>query len=71
MHDSEVLACVERWASTYWSRKPVRMSIVGRPGRQANYYEVEVVLPEETAIVRLELDEDDTLIVGGLLGPYE
>jgi hypothetical protein len=71
MHDSEVLACVQRWASTYWSRKPVPMSIVGRPGRQAKYYEVEVVLPEETAIVRLELDEDGTLVVGGVLWPNE
>jgi hypothetical protein len=71
MHDSEVLACVERWASTYWSRKPVRMSIVGRPGRQSNYYEVEVVLPGDMAIVRLELEEDGTLAFGGLLGPNE
>jgi hypothetical protein len=71
VHDSEVLAWVERWASTYWQRAPLRMSIAGRPGRQANYYEVEVVLPAEAAIVRLELDEDGTLVVGGVLGPYE
>ena len=71
MNDSEVLAFVERWASTYWSRKPVRMSMVGRPGRQSNYYEVEVVLPGETAIVRLELESDGTLVVGGVIRPYE
>ena len=71
MNDSEVLAFVERWASTYWSRKPVRMSIVGCPGGQSNYYEVEVVLPGETAIVRLELEADGTLVVGGVLRPYE
>ena len=71
MHDSEVLAFVERWASTYWQRVPVRLSIVGRPGRQSNYYEVEVVLPGDTAIVRLELEEDGTLAVGGVLGPNE
>jgi hypothetical protein len=44
MNDSEVLAFVERWASTYWHVEPVRMSIVGCPGRRSNDYEVEVVL---------------------------
>ena len=71
MNDSEVLAFVERWAQMYWHVEPVRMSIVGRPGRQSNYYEVEVVLPGDTAIVRLELEEDGTLVVGGVLGPNE
>ena len=71
MNDSEVLAFVEHWASTYWQRVPVRLSIVGRPGRQSNFYEVEVVLPGDTAIVRLELEEDGTLAVGGVLGPNE
>ena len=71
MNDPEVLAFVERWASTYWSRKPVRLSIVGRPGRRSNYYEVEVILPGDTAIVRLELEEDGTLAVGGVLRPDE
>ena len=47
------------------------MSIVGRPGRQSNYYEVEVVLPGDTALVRLELEEDGTLAVGGVLWPNE
>jgi len=71
MNDSEVLAFVEHWASTYWQRAPVRLSIVGRPGRQSNYYEVEVVLPGDTAIVRLELEADGTLAVGGVLRPNE
>jgi hypothetical protein len=71
MNDSEVLAFVEHWASTYWQRVPVRLSIVGRPGRRSNYYEVEVVLPGDTAIVRLELEEDGTLAVGGVLRPNE
>ena len=71
MSDSEVLAFVEHWASTYWHVEPVRMSIVGRPGRRSNYYEVEVVLPGDTAIVRLELEEDGTLAVGGVLWPNE
>ena len=71
MNDSEVLAFVERWASTYWHVELVRMSIVERPGRQSNYYEVEVVLPGDTAIVRLELEEDGTLAVGGVLWPNE
>ena len=71
MNDSEVLAFVERWASTYWHVEPVRLSIVGRPGRRSNYYEVEVVLPGDTAIVRLELEEDGTLAVGGVLWPNE
>ena len=71
MNDSEVLAFVEHWASTYWSRKPVRLSIVGRPGRRSNYYEVEVVLPGDTAIVRLELEEDGSLVVGGVLRTNE
>jgi hypothetical protein len=71
MNDSEVLAFVERWASTYWSIEPVRMSIVGRPGRRSNYYEVEVILTGDTAIVRLELEEDGTLAVGGVLRPNE
>jgi len=71
MNDSEVLALVERWASTYWDVEPVRMSIVGRPGMRSNYYEVEVVLPGDTAIVRLELERDGTLAVGGVLWPNE
>ena len=71
MHDSEVLAFVERWASTYWHIAPVHMSIVGHPGTRSNYYEVEVVLPGDTAIVRLELEEDGALAVGGVLRPYE
>jgi hypothetical protein len=71
MNDSEVLAFVDRWASTYWSIKPVRMSIVGRPGTQSNYFEVEVVLPGDTAIVRLELEANGTLAVGGVLRPNE
>ena len=45
MNDSKVLAFVERWALAYWHVEPVHMSIVGRPGRRSNYYEVEVVLP--------------------------
>lgn len=71
MNDSEVLAFVEHWASAYWQRVPVRLSIVGRPGRQSNFYEVEVVLPGDTAIVRLELEADGTLVVGGVLRPNE
>jgi len=71
MNDSEVLAFVERWASMYWQVEPVRMSIVGRPGMRSNYYEVEVVLPGDTAIVRLELERDGTLAVGGVLWPNE
>jgi hypothetical protein len=71
MNDFEVLAFVQRWASTYWHRVPVRMSIVGRPGSRSNYYEVEVVLPGDTAIVRLELEEDGALAVGGVLWPNE
>jgi hypothetical protein len=71
MSDAEVLAFVERWAPTYWRVKPVRVSIVGRPGKHSNYYEVEVVLPSDTAMVRLELDENDTLVVGGVLWPNE
>ena len=71
MNDSEVLAFVEHWASMYWHVKPVRMSIVGRPGGLSNYYEVEVVLPGDTAIVRLELEADGALAVGGVLRPNE
>ena len=71
MNDSEVLAFVEHWAPMYWHVKPVRMSIVGRPGGLSNYYEVEVVLPGDTAIVRLELEENGTLAVGGVLWPNE
>jgi len=71
MNDSEVLAFVECWASVYWHEEPVRMSIVGRPGSRSNYYEVEVVLPGDTAIVRLEFEEDGTLVVGGMLWPNE
>ena len=71
MNDSEVLAFVKRWASAYWHVELVRMSIVGRPGMQTNYYEVEVVLPGDTAIVRLELEEDGTLVVGGVLWTNE
>jgi hypothetical protein len=71
MNDSEVLAFVKRWASTYWHVEPVRMSIEGRPGTRSNYYEVVVVLPGDTAIVRLELDEDGMLVVGGVLWPNE
>ena len=40
MNDSEVLAFVEHWAPMYWHVKPVRMSIVERPGGLSNYYEV-------------------------------
>ena len=71
MNDSKVLAFVERWALAYWHVEPVHMSIVGRPGRRSNYYEVEVVLPGDTAIVRLELEEDGTLVVGGVLWTNE
>jgi hypothetical protein len=69
MNDSEVLAFVEHWAPMYWHERLVRMSIVERPGTRSNYYEVEVVLPGDTAIVRLELEEDGTLVVGGVLWP--
>jgi hypothetical protein len=71
MSDAEVLAFVERWAPTYWRVKSVRMSIIVRPGKHSNYYEVEVVLPGDTALVRLVLDENDTLVVGGVLWPNE
>jgi hypothetical protein len=71
MNDTAVLAFVERWASTYWQEEPVRISIVGRPGKRSNYYEVEVVLPGDTAIVRLELEEDGALAIGGVLWPNE
>jgi hypothetical protein len=37
----------------------------------SNYCEVEVVLPDDTAIVRLELEEKGTLAVGGVLWPNE
>jgi hypothetical protein len=71
MNDSEVLAFVEHWAPMYRHVKPVRMSIVERPGGLSNYYEVEVVLPGDTAIIRLELEENGTLAVGGVLWPNE
>ena len=70
MRDRKVLAWVKRWAPTYWRIPVLRMRVVARPGEQSDCYEVRVWLSEEeTATVRLLLEENGSLTFTGVLWP--